>query len=362
MEFSNFTFILTTDCNFRCSHCYQKNTGLYLDVNVGKQAVDFIFPHLAEEAYFNFFGGEPFLAYDLMKDLTAHIEHRNAGGEKSIFFSVTTNGSLLQENILQFLDTWKFSVLLSFDGAAQESSGHPGCFHSLMSTVAGLRQCQGIDLATNIVFTPESIGNLSESVGRLLEKGVASINISYSSLSRWDHASLSRLESQLTSVRRMMFDIYQNTGNIPVSHFKMPAKTGGFFCSAGKDRLALSPEGLLWGCCFFYDFMRRQEKPKETSLYCFGSLGSFSQRAEELYHPGLRAYANLGTEYFFTKNTFCQSCDDAAECVVCPAEAAFSSHIVGMVPEDMCQLRRILREERRRFWAGIEDVHRQNPR
>ena len=112
----------------------------------------------------------------------------------------------------------------------------------------------------------------------------------------------------------------------------------------------MSPEGYLWGCCFFYDLVRQRNDPQEASEYCFGSLRSFTENPEDVYLRQMENYRNLRMDYFFTKNGFCQFCEHLERCVVCPAEAAFTSTIVGMVPEGLCRLREVLQQERRRFW------------
>ncbi len=350
MEFSGLTLVLTTDCNFQCRYCYQKKSESTLGTDAAKKAIDFFFPYLAQKSILNFYGGEPLLAFDQMRDLVTHIEAKNMAGEKEIQYAVTTNGSLIDREVLRFFDAKKFSVLLSFDGTAQNLGRGPQSFDPVLG---GLRQCRdfsGIDLATNSVFTPETVGHLSDSVCLLLDEGIPAIELSFSSLSPWFEPALSRLRQELISTGKILRDFYRRTGTVPVSNFMRPRKTGLFRCSAGEDRITISPEELLWGCCFFYDLARRRSSPCETSEYCFGSLRSFMPNPEEAYSMGLEAYRNLRMDYFFTKKRFCQMCEYLDGCVVCPAEAAFTSSIVGMVPEGLCRLREVLQQERRRFW------------
>jgi len=350
MEFSGFTFILTTDCNYHCSYCYQKKSESYMSTDAAKEAIDFFFPFLDQECMINFYGGEPLLAYEKMRALITHIEAKNKTGEKNIRYSVTTNGSLIDRDILRFFDAKKFSVLLSFDGTAQNLGREPESFAPLLSTLKQLREFSGIDLATNSVFTPETIGSLSETVRFLLDEGVPLIELSYSSLSPWDEAAISRLQNELESVRKILRDVYWSTGTVPVSNFVKPRHAGLFRCSAGEDRLALSPEGYLWGCCFFYDLVRNRGDSCETSEYCFGNLHSFMKNPEEVYLRRMEDYRNLRMDYFFTQKRFCQLCENLAGCVVCPVDAAFASSIIGMIPDWVCRIREVVQQERRQFW------------
>jgi len=356
MEFSGFTFILTTDCNFSCGYCYQKRSGSYLSIGDAKETIDFFFPFLAQDCTVNFYGGEPLLAYEQIRDLVAYIEAKNKQEGKTIRYSITTNGSLIDREVLRFFDRKKFSVLFSFDGTAQNLAREPESFVVLLHTLRQCREFSGIDLATNSVFTPETIGCLSDSVSLLLDEGITAIQLSYSSHSPWDEAALSGLEQELVSVRKTVKDFYRSTGTVPVSNFVKPRHKGLFRCSAGEDRMALSPEGYLWGCCFFYDLARRGSYPCETSEYCFGSLRSFMRNPEEAYSMGMGAYRNLRMDYFFTKKRFCQICEHLDGCVVCPAEAAYASSIVGMIPEGLCRVREIICRERRRFWEDEREA------
>jgi sulfatase maturation enzyme AslB (radical SAM superfamily) len=321
-----------------------------MSADIAKKAIDFFFPYLAQECTFNFYGGEPLLAYDLMHNLVSHIEMLNATQNKNIHYAITTNGSLIDQDILLFFDAKKFSVLFSFDGTVQNLCRELESFAPLVSTLKRFQEFSGIDLATNSVFTPKTIGGLSDSVCFLLDEGIPLIELSFSSLTPWDESSISVLQHELGSVRKILSDVYRRTRTIPVSNFMRPRRAGLFRCSAGEDRLALSPEGYLWGCCFFYDLVRRREDPGEKSKYCFGSLRSFMKNPEEIYLMRMEDYRNLNMDYFFTKKGFCQLCEHITGCVVCPVDAAFASSVVGMIPVWVCQVREVIHQERRRFW------------
>ena len=104
MEFSGFTLILTTDCNYRCSYCYQNRSNLYLNANIAKNAVDYFYPYFTDGCYLTFYGGEPLLAFDTIRAVVAQIELLEKINKKNIRFSITTNGSLLTDDIIHFLN------------------------------------------------------------------------------------------------------------------------------------------------------------------------------------------------------------------------------------------------------------------
>jgi len=67
-------------------------------------------PHLTENYYLNFYGGEPLLSFELIKQTISLLNNANKESGKKSDYSITTNGSLLSDEIIQFLDEHKFSV------------------------------------------------------------------------------------------------------------------------------------------------------------------------------------------------------------------------------------------------------------
>ncbi|HVP91308.1 MAG TPA: radical SAM protein, partial [Terriglobales bacterium] len=171
MEFSGLTFVLTDDCNFRCSYCYQKRGRTRLDPEAAKRAFDLFQPFLGPECSVNFYGGEPLLAAGTMVDLVRHIGSRAAGRKTKITYSVATNGSLLTGGLLDFLESHRFTVLLSFDGYAQDEARRRGSFGPTVAVLRELLSRPRVKLETNSVFTPATVGRLYPSMRLIVETG-----------------------------------------------------------------------------------------------------------------------------------------------------------------------------------------------
>jgi len=118
MKLSNLTFIVTDACNFNCAYCVQKKENNTISHTCIDTAVDFFYPFLeqAEQVYIGFYGGEPLLAYDKITYAVESVREKNETGNKNITFSVTTNGVLLTDKML---DNYKFVgvIHLIFPGA-----------------------------------------------------------------------------------------------------------------------------------------------------------------------------------------------------------------------------------------------------
>ncbi|MDH5386122.1 MAG: 4Fe-4S cluster-binding domain-containing protein [Candidatus Aminicenantes bacterium] len=355
MEFSDFTITVTSDCDFSCSYCYQKREKEYLDITIARRAIDFFFPFLADECFINFYGGEPLLSIEQIKEVVSFIQYKNRSLKKKIQYSITSNGNFINKDVLQFLNNNSFTFMLSFDGLAQDVSRKKGSFDHLCSNLKKLLECPEINLETNSVFTSQTVGYLSQSVQFIVESGVQNVNLSFSNLPPWNRFELSRLKREMASLREYSLSIYRETGKVPVTNLRKIPSKGVFSCSAGKDRMALSPDGSLWGCCFFSDFYKSNGKTEENGKYCFGNVESFIENHKKVYLKVLKNYSDLRMQYFFTSKSYCTLCEDVRDCVVCPVDAALGSAILGKIPDWVCRIRKILRAERKLF---LEDAER----
>lgn len=114
--------ILVGDCNLRCSYCFADqghfgNAPGFMSWEVAKACVDFTFNEPGNGLYnICFFGGEPLLNFPLIKKTVLYARKQFSRLSKNIEFSVTTNGTLLTDEICEFLNENQFGVLISIDG------------------------------------------------------------------------------------------------------------------------------------------------------------------------------------------------------------------------------------------------------
>jgi uncharacterized protein len=91
-----------------------------------EKAVRFFYPFFDEEVIIFFYGGEPLLAFDNIRYAVSFLEEKNREGGGKLDFYITTNGSLVTDEMLHFFDSHEFSIMLSFDGLAQDIGRKPG--------------------------------------------------------------------------------------------------------------------------------------------------------------------------------------------------------------------------------------------
>lgn len=356
MGFSSFAFILTTACNFSCSYCYQPHSCLYLDTEKALKTADFFFPFLDEGSFINFYGGEPLLAFDVMREVVSRMERLSERTGKKVGFSITTNGSLVTDEILAFFDRHRFSVLLSFDGPAQNDGRRKGSRKMLESVLCRMLECPGVDLAVSSVFTQATLKYLEPAVSFFMSRGVPRIDFTFSTITAWEESDIVRLNEAMDSLRPRVLAHYRQTGKIPAVLFKKEYENKIFSCAAGKQRLALSPEGYLWGCCFFYDLARIEYDIPLKSRYALGDLDDFIHDPERIFQTALEKYARLDMNYFFTREGLCLNCPEIRECAACPAYEAYASSIVGMIPVHACRIRKVLHTQVRKFREEADKI------
>jgi sulfatase maturation enzyme AslB (radical SAM superfamily) len=354
MQLSIFTYVLTEACNFRCSYCYKKRGMDSIDLSTAIKAFDFFAPFFAAECQINFYGGEPLLAFSQIKKVVRHVEEKNKRLGKQIRFCISTNGSLIDYKVLEFLSRHRFSLLLSFDGLAQEISRKKGSFKEIVSALEKLLKKPDIELLTNSVFTVKTVNYLSDSIKFIAKLGVPKISFSLSSLPPWNRSSLLELKKEFALLRKFILSSYEKTQPLPLIDFRRDTEKGIFGCFAGRDRMTLTPDGRLWGCHLFPDYCGGKAGTREYRKYCFGSLDRFIKNHKTIYPEVLSNYSCLQMDYFRTPRMFCHLCPELEDCSVCPVDAAIAGSVMGRIPDWICRQNKIFRQEKSLLWKEWE--------
>ncbi len=232
---------------------------------------------------------------------------------------------------------------------AQDSQRKKGTFKKIVSTIKELLNCPDIDLEVNSVFSPETVDRISESMEFIMELGVPTIRLSLSILRPWDQASLQSLESEMIRLSKLVLDHHRSAGNIPVVNFRDDSGKGIFTCAAGVDRMAVTPEGKIWGCYLFADYFEGKEDSTEYQGFCFGTLDDFIENHEEVYPRISSRYAQLSMHNFSTPRMSCFLCSELKNCAVCPVNAAFSGVSLGKIPPYVCEIQKIKIRTKKKF-------------
>jgi len=359
MELESFTLIVTDDCNYDCVYCPQIKENLYIDESIIEKSLDFFYPFFTQEISVNFYGGEPLLAFDQIEHAVWYLEEKNKGQGKKMKYSITTNGSLLDETIISFLNQHKFSLLLSFDGLAHETGREKETFDAMVEIIKEMTNHTDIEFGTNSVFTPESVDDLSKSIQFIIGLGVANPRLALSTVDEWDDQSLFKLKEQLNDLKEFLISFYRENNTIPVSDFRRSESTdtGIFGCFAAQDRMAVTPDGMVWGCFLFPDFFKDKKDTREFQKFFLGHLDDFIKSHKTILPKRLPNYKNLFQRNFYTDQTFCFACEEVEECKVCPVNAALSGSILlGKIPLWTCKINKLKKKIKIEFHKEIDII------
>lgn len=346
---------LTDRCNFDCVYCYQPKGPDRLDLSTLVTAIDHFYPDFAAGSVISFYGGEPLLEFDTLRRAVEHAEALSAECRGvRLRYALTTNGSLLDEDVLNFLDDHRFSLMLSFDGLAQDLQRKKGTFALLISVIPRILARSGISLETNSVFSPETVGYLSESVQSLVGLGVRKINVNFALEPSWTGPAFLLLEEQIARVGEHFQSRYGDLADIPWPGLGSEPVKGLRYCSAGRGQMALSAQGTLWGCALFPYYFAKRNAPEESAKYCFGEVDAFIRDPQRIHAEKTVHYSALRMARFSTAERPCLLCPEIEWCWVCPIAAALATGKIGRIPDDSCRGGKILRNEKRRLRDQFE--------
>jgi len=169
---------VTESCNYRCDYCsysdhyphMRNHSSKYMSWSIAKKAITYAIEHSDYRSKKNlplsiaFYGGEPLLNLSLIKKSVAFC--KNSFPNKNIIFTMTTNGSLINDKIAKFLIENNFAVIFSIDGPEhlhnryrKTINGQPTFFktvngYNLVKRLNGLNINKKAKISINCVMPP----------------------------------------------------------------------------------------------------------------------------------------------------------------------------------------------------------------
>jgi uncharacterized protein len=267
--------MVTQTCNLACVYCYA-DAGTYGQPTKYQQhdnaykAIDQLIAESgnALNLVVTFFGGEPFLRFDLIKDIVAYCKEAGGRVGKVFGYSVTTNGTLVTDEIAQFCRENNFNVMVSFDANKSfqdklrpTADGH-GSFDAAR---AGIQRLVAAGLAVSLRATVvkdmvrEDI--FREAIALTKSLGAKKIHLSSVDCTHVGHESLALGDAEVAEIGRFTRAITQEhidgqTCEVPVydphaSMIKALATgraQGEGRCGACRGTTAVATNGALYPC------------------------------------------------------------------------------------------------------------------
>ncbi len=260
------------DCNLACRYCFAEE-GEYkghrelMSYEVGKQALDFLIANSGKRRNLevDFFGGEPLMNFQVVKDLVKYGREQEAIHNKKFRFTLTTNGVLLNDDIMEFANQEMSNVVLSIDGRKEindqmrPSRNGKGSYELIVPKFKKLAESRNqTDYYVRGTFTHNNL-DFSEDVKHLADLGFKQISVEpVVALPEEPYAikeeDLPKLFEEYDKLAKLMLEYKKEGKDFNFFHFMIDL-TGGpcvakrlSGCGSGTEYLAVTPWGDLYPC------------------------------------------------------------------------------------------------------------------
>ena len=268
------------DCNLACRYCfaeegeYKGEKGL-MSYEVGKAALDFLIENSGNRRNLevDFFGGEPLMNFQVVEDLVKYGRQQEKIHNKNFRFTLTTNGVLLNDHIIEFANKEMDNVVLSIDGRKEvhdhmrPSHNGKGSYDIILPKFKKVAESRNQDnYYVRGTFTRNNL-DFSEDVKHLAELGFKQISIEPVVTDPDDPYSIREEDipvifDQYDELAQYMIEKEKAGQDFNFFHYMIDL-TGGpcvakrlSGCGSGTEYLAVNPWGDLYPC---HQFVGQEE-------------------------------------------------------------------------------------------------------
>jgi len=227
----------------------QKAIDLFVALSVGARTIEFIFT-----------GGEPLLERPLLETLTVYAKERAAASGMLAQIVVKTNGTLVDDDIIDFLCAHECRTVVSIDGAVEGHDRHRRSHSGARShervadTLAKLLE-RGVTTVASVTVHPSLCDTVLGSVQLVHRLGVTRIDVgpAYGTV-MWSEDEAKTFAASFTDVAEYMRRVRRSGGELEVGPLYRASEhvdgqlRGCWGCGAGARQLAVLPDGRVAGC------------------------------------------------------------------------------------------------------------------
>ncbi len=257
-----YTLCVTQRCNLACTYCYVGKREEVMPLDIARHIVDFAFertpPH--EKIEIGFFGGEPLLAFERIRDITELIEAHADFAERDVEMTVVSNGTTFSDEIADYLLAHAIGFGVSCDGPpavqdhfrryADGGRSSPDVENTLLHVIERIPYPM-----VNAVYHPETFLELPRVVRYFSELGLRRIYLNPDFSATWTQTEAEVLPSLYSDIRKY----YSYTFLKGDPHFisfldgKISVVLRGGYgplerCRMGRGEYAFSVEGNIYPC------------------------------------------------------------------------------------------------------------------
>ena len=265
------------DCNLRCKYCFA-DTGDFthgrklMSFETGKAAIDFLMKKSGkiENLEIDFFGGEPMLNFGVVKQLVEYGRETEKKFNKNIRFTLTTNGTLLDDDSMEFINEHISNVVLSADGRKNVNDkmryyvDGSGTYDVILPNYKKLIENRDKDYYIRGTYTRANL-NFAADVLHFADEGFDQISVEPVVLDNNDELSLREedlpiLFAEYEKLALEMIERYKNGQVFNFFHFMIDLDAGPCLykrckgCGSGSEYVAITPEGDIYPCHQFVGY------------------------------------------------------------------------------------------------------------
>ena len=259
------------DCQLRCKYCFA-STGDFgkgrklMSFETGKHAIDFLLENSGDRPNLelDFFGGEPLMNWNVVKQVVEYARSREAEYGKKFRFTITTNGLLLDDEKIDFINREMSNVVLSIDGRKEVNDyfrvlpNGQGCYDIIMPKYKKLVEGRGDkEYYVRGTFTKKNL-DFSNDVFALYEAGFDQISVE-PVVGDSDEYALTEKElpavfKEYEVLAQRLIDNEKQGKKFNFFHFMLDLDQGPCAikrlrgCGCGNDYVAITPDGDIFPC------------------------------------------------------------------------------------------------------------------
>ena len=260
------------DCNLTCKYCFAsqgdfKGERSLMSLEVGKKALEFLVQNSGKRRNLevDFFGGEPLMNFQVVKDLVSYGRKLEKQYNKNFRFTITTNGVLLDDDKIDFINENMDNVVLSLDGRKEVNDNMrrtingQGSYDIILPKFKSMVEKRGDkDYYIRGTFTNENL-DFSKDILDFYNHGFKKVSVEPVVTSEeMDYAlreeHLDKVLEEYEKLSKDYIDIKKRDKDFYFFHFMVDLSQGPCIikrvtgCGAGSEYLAVTPEGDLYPC------------------------------------------------------------------------------------------------------------------
>lgn len=337
---------ITDSCNLACKYCFVQQKPHFMTIDLAKQAIDWLIDNLKykqllfndkknNKVDLNFFGGEPMLLYEeIIVPLVLYAEEKYPS---LVHFGITTNGTLLNTERIDFFKKHNFSILLSIDGDKEtqnfnrpQKNGN-GSFELIEKNIDYLLQNFPMTTFRATLYQP-TIKYLYNNYLYAIEKGFRNIFICPNARENWTQEHIDELKNELhkiylhriacylnniepigcTLIDKSFCDVLEHDLQIYNNEFNnLLPNRNVTRCGIGTGSASIAFDGKIFGC--------QEQDSRDTNNYFY--IGDIFNGIDANKHSKILNDYNKAQKLVCEDINLCNDCPIRSNCIeeMCPS-------------------------------------------